>query len=67
MQFEISHPMKDLALTVHPELDIPIRRIITGGCGFSKMKCKSLPKLNPNDYKDSKFNPANKGRFKTQP
>lgn len=53
--FEISHPMKDDALTEHPELKIPIRRVITGGSGFSMDKVKSKTKLNFNDYKDSRF------------
>lgn len=60
--FHISQGMMEPHLTHHPETGRRIRRVITGGCGFSKMKVRSLPKLHPNDYKDSKFNPLNKGK-----
>ena len=34
-QFELQHSMKDAPLTQHPETGEPIRRVITGGFGFS--------------------------------
>ena len=33
-RFEIDHPMKDPALTHHPETGVPIRRLITGAPSF---------------------------------
>lgn len=34
-RFEIQQSMKDDALTQHPESGKPIKRVITGGYGFS--------------------------------
>ena len=34
-RFEIQQSMKDDALTRHPQTGQPIRRVITGGVGFS--------------------------------
>ena len=34
-QFELQHSMKDAPLTAHPETGEAIRRVITGGFGFS--------------------------------
>jgi len=63
MTFEISHPMADPALTEHPELKIPIRKQI-GTFEFSKYSCQSRNTLRPQDYQDSRFNPANQRRKK---
>jgi predicted nucleic acid-binding Zn ribbon protein len=35
-RFEIQQSMKEDALTAHPETGEPIRRVITGGYGFTK-------------------------------
>lgn len=57
-RFELNQSMKDDALTKHPETGVPIRRIVTGGCGFKKSSCQSLQKLTMNDCKASKhYNP----------
>lgn len=34
-RFEIQQSMKDDALTVHPENGKPVKRVISGGYGFS--------------------------------
>ncbi|MBC2604540.1 FmdB family zinc ribbon protein [Pelagicoccus albus] len=34
-RFEIQQSMKDDALTAHPESGKPVRRVITGGYGFT--------------------------------
>lgn len=34
-RFEIQQSMKDAALTEHPENGKPVRRVISGGYGFS--------------------------------
>lgn len=34
-QFELQQSMKDAPLTQHPESGVPVRRLITGGLGFT--------------------------------
>ncbi len=34
-QFEIQQSMKDAPLKTHPETGVPVRRIISGGYGFT--------------------------------
>ena len=34
-QFELKQSMKDAPLTQHPETGAPVRRLISGGYGFS--------------------------------
>ena len=34
-QFELQHSMKEAALTAHPETGVPVRRLISGGLGFT--------------------------------
>ncbi|WPJ98039.1 zinc ribbon domain-containing protein [Coraliomargarita algicola] len=35
IQFELQQSMKDAPLTVHPETGVPVRRLISGGFGFT--------------------------------
>ncbi|MDQ8206043.1 zinc ribbon domain-containing protein [Coraliomargarita sp. SDUM461003] len=35
VQFELQQSMKDAPLTKHPETGVPVRRLITGGLGFT--------------------------------
>jgi len=51
--FEIQQSMQDKALTEHPDLGIPIRRIITGGSGFKKTCFAAKRKLSLADCKGS--------------
>ncbi len=39
-QFELQQSMKDAPLTQHPESGVPVRRVISGGIGFSSSKTK---------------------------
>jgi predicted nucleic acid-binding Zn ribbon protein len=41
-RFELQQSMKDAPFTKHPETGVPIRRVITGGYGYSA-KAKSMP------------------------
>ncbi|MFT5836736.1 MAG: putative nucleic acid-binding Zn ribbon protein [Candidatus Azotimanducaceae bacterium] len=34
-QFELQQSMKDAPLTRHPESGVPVKRLITGGLGFT--------------------------------
>jgi predicted nucleic acid-binding Zn ribbon protein len=34
-QFELQQSMKDAPLAKHPETDVPVRRVITGGFGIT--------------------------------
>lgn len=34
-QFEVQQSMKDAPLMVHPETGVPVRRVISGGYGFT--------------------------------
>lgn len=58
-QYEFSQSMKDDAYTQHPDTGVAIKRVITGGCGFSEYKLKEKTKLTMNDCRGSKFHPAN--------
>jgi len=51
-RFELNQSMTEPALIIHPTLHIPIRRVITGGSGFSLPKKPN--KLKPEDYANSK-------------
>jgi predicted nucleic acid-binding Zn ribbon protein len=35
VQFELQQSMKDEPLTKHPETGVPVRRLISGGLGFT--------------------------------
>ncbi|HBR93971.1 MAG TPA: hypothetical protein DEA90_07375 [Opitutae bacterium] len=35
IQFELQQSMKDAPLTAHPETGVPVRRLISGGLGFT--------------------------------
>ena len=56
--YEIQQGMSDAPLTKHPQTKEPIKRVITGGSGFSKTSCKNVQKLRIEDCKQSKhYNP----------
>ena len=42
-RFEVEQRMSDAPLTVHPEKNIPVRRVIVGGSGFSVTGASSAP------------------------
>jgi predicted nucleic acid-binding Zn ribbon protein len=41
MRFEFSQRMADAPLTKHPETGEPVRRVISGGLGFTGVECRA--------------------------
>lgn len=44
-RFEVEQRMSDAPLTIHPEKNVPVRRVIVGGSGFSVGGATSAPSV----------------------